>query len=126
MGTNYYHITDACPTCGIGSEVHIGKNMTMFAAVVDWDAFGGPTIVVGSWQEWKERLLAAGHIRDEYDKAVPTGEFIANVESTEMADRRREFDWMVDNRPEFTYDEPVVGGEWLDADGFSFATREFT
>lgn len=128
MGTNYYHRTNICECCERYDETHISKYFTDFeAVVVDLDeAPWGFLVVVGSWQEWKSRLLSGGEIWDEYGNRLPTKEFIDKVELTLPEDRRRHYDFIAKNYPVEISDEPDNYKYWLDPQGFSFSGRPFS
>lgn len=127
MSTNYYHRTNICSCCDRYDETHIGKNTSGFEAVIDWDTDDGrPVMVVSTWQEWKERLLAGGEVYDEYGTRIPTDEFIAERESLSMDARRRQYDWMAANRPSEISWVPERDHTWLDPEGFTFYGGEFS
>lgn len=67
MGTNYYHHTDPCPTCGHYEIRHIGKSsvgwMFLFRGYKD-DS-------IESHDDWMGVLESGGTIVDEYDRKVP-------------------------------------------------------
>lgn len=120
MGTNYYHRSGHCDCCGRYDERHIGKSMVMFRGYrpdPDWPE--DPTLTLVTWEHWKAALRADGTIRDEYGREWDVNEFIAEVESTESRQRRRQFDWMEEHYSE-------TPNDWLDPDGFSFCDREFS
>lgn len=133
MGTNYYHRTNICECCDRYDETHICKSLTSFEAVIVW---GGENdceriVTVGSWQQWKYRILEGGQVWDEYGKMIPVATFVADVESVDPERRRWQYDWCVRNQGLSGLRIPIVDcptpdGEWLDADGFSFSGREFS
>lgn len=108
MGTNYYHTEDACPTCGKGDEVHIGKSS------VGWAFHFNGTEEVRSWQQWKEKLKS-GIITNEYGDVVTLKDFIACVE-----DRQQHRSGTILNHYAYT------GGGWCDDEGYSFTDYEFS
>jgi hypothetical protein len=128
MGTNYYHRSAICECCHRYEERHICKSLTSFEGTVEWpdEAPCAPVVTVGSWQDWKARILAEGEVWDEYGTHWPTADFIARVEATPDDARRRQHDWMVNNDPQRVSDGPAEGTEWLDADGFSFYGGAFS
>lgn len=121
MGTNYYARPAPCPSpCShcTQPEVHIGKSLVMFEAhdVSPWG-------VIHSWADWKRALRSPGvTITDEYGAERDVEAFIADVEATSRAHRRRQHDAVRDNYPT-TY---ASGRDWLDPDGFSFTRGEFS
>ena len=126
MGTNYYHHTDECPTCGHGERTHIGKSLIMFEGIFEWDETTGESkCVIGSWADWKARLRGNGAILDEYGERYTFPEFVRMVEATDLDARRRQHDWFITNDPHRLSDVPAPDKEWLDADGFSFSGRWF-
>lgn len=129
MGTNYYHRTDICPCCSRYEVTHICKSHITFEAIVQWNDDGTMAVVVSSWAQWKDRLRAGGEVWNEYREIIPTERFIADVEATDPQARRRQYDWLRDERPVWMQphlDSVSPDGEWLDADGFSFSGREFS
>ncbi len=82
-----------------------------------------------TWQQWRAFLTeCGGQIRDEYGQVVPLDEFVALVESTSVAGRRKQYDYIT--RHPHPYWDRRVGvqprGDWLDSDGFSFYGGEFS
>lgn len=133
MGTNYYHRTNICSCCGRYEETHICKSLNSFEAVTRWldEPPYGRVIEIGSWQEWKARLLdpepsLAGQVWDEYGEQISVEEFIERVEATDPEWRRRQFTWMVNNAPAEVSSEPRLEKTWLDPDGFTFSGRSFS
>lgn len=134
MGTNYYWRHNACGTCDRYDEWHICKSRVSFRGrfeAPEWDedtcSYGPQRPVVVSWQEWKALLRGGGEVWDEHGVRLAAAAFIADVESTSRAARRRQYDWCVAH-PERVQNVDVVGdrGTWLDADGFSFYGGEFS
>lgn len=134
MGTNYYHRSNICSCCRRYDETHICKSMVTFEAVVEWREEpndGTQVVTVGSWQQWKERILAGGEVWDEYGEKWDTEKFIERVENVPLEHRRRQYEWCVEHGfgaliESSLTDGPEPMGEWLDADGFSFSGREFS
>lgn len=129
MGTNYYHRTGVCGSCGRYDETHICKSMHSFEAVTMLDKtppVWETVVVVGSWHDWKVRLRASGEVWDEYGNQFTVEEFISMVESTRLDRRRWQYDWMCSNLPGEVSDGPEPGKSWLDPDGFSFSGRPFS
>ncbi len=121
MGTNYYHRYNACDCCGRYDERHICKSMLSFQGyrpAPDWpEDFTGPEVV--SWKQWRSVIEASGEVWDEYGRKWDPAEFTAAVEATDPASRRRHYDWMVEHGMPLSRD-------WLDSDGFSFTTVDFS
>lgn len=124
MGTNYYHRTNICACCDRYDETHICKSHVDFEATIECDDdTPAGRIVIGSWQQWKERLQTVeGKVFDEYDNEHTVAEFIAAVERTTLTDRRRQVD-VLSRHARWHRDvtaEPAVGKTWLDPEGFTF------
>ena len=62
MGTNYYHRTAPCRTCGHNEEIHIGKSSA------GWTFSFHGTDMIRSWTDWKAVLAKGGTIWNEYGK----------------------------------------------------------
>jgi len=124
MGTNYYadwrlsdgH-TDSPWSINLPPttmRMHICKSLT------SWQ--GG---VFVSWVAWRHFLLTnrwAVTIVDEYDREHDIDQFIRDVESTTRVDRERQHVWMQKNMR-------LPDGQttdWMDPDGFSFHSGEFS
>lgn len=135
MGTNYYWRHNICSCCGRYDEWHICKSLVSFEGRFgepDWDdaarKFLPAPPTVASWRQWRDLIRSGGEVWDEYGKQVDVEEFISDVESTDRANRRRQYDWVVDH-PDPFWDRKfgvVSRGEWLDEDGFSFYGGEFS
>lgn len=128
MGTNYYFTANPCATCGHGEKLHICKSLTMFQARVEWpdeDPYEH-RLSLTSWAEWREFLRTTpGTIEDEYGATRTVEGFIASVEAVELEYRSKQFRWMAANTNRAA-DGPSLGKDWLDADGFSFTTSDFS
>jgi hypothetical protein len=128
VGINYYRRSNICACCGRFDKQHICRSLITFQAVtkIRDDPPWNDEIVIGTWADWRRVLLTEpGEIWDNYGTQVPVLEFVRRVEATDLAARRRQFDWMHMN------DYPVsstarVGAEWLCPDGFSFTTSDFS
>lgn len=76
MGTNYYLTMDACPTCGRGEEIHIGKSswgwcFLLHVKGAEWESL--PTDLDG----WKALFMEPKNsIRDEYRKVISPKEML--------------------------------------------------
>ena len=148
MGTNFY------ATLPNGETFHIGKRSGAGGGLCSWslqgirkgcgacgrdyDSFREPIL---TWADWKVQLLKDGTVvKDEYGREHAVQDFIAEVESTTVENRRRQYDWMVKHEYEGTWrihhivpegekpdpDEPWNSGEWLCPDGFSFTFSDFS
>jgi hypothetical protein len=126
VGTNYYHRSRICECCGRYDERHICKSLVLFQGYRPdprWpdDDYDGPLIT--SWAHWKAAILAEGEVWDEYGTKWDVDRFIADVEATDPDRRRRQYDWVQDDR----YHRWTTGDRyWLDGDGFSFCDLEFS
>lgn len=102
MGTNYYMVNDPCEHCGRGDAlVHIGKTSSGWVMILR-SYEDGP----GTWAEWKEALLSADRIEDEYGKVVSAPTLIANAEKrADLMRGRRDLDCQHDG-PVDLYDRP--------------------
>lgn len=121
MGTNYYARWNPSPT-GHGPatlyhepqtylELHICKSLNNFQGQV-----------FNSWAAWKHFLTSNAwsvEIRDEYGVSYTVAEFVNDVEAVDPARRRRQYDWVIEHNGPNDRD-------WLDADGFSFYSGEFS
>jgi hypothetical protein len=117
MGTNFYHRTMICECCGRYDEAHICKSMLNFQGYPD-----NPVPIV-SWQDWKRAIQTPKtYVYDEYGVQILTDEFIAQVEATDPVVRRRQYDWVIEHGLQYGI---TTGEEWLDAEGFSFSSRDF-
>lgn len=133
MGTNFHLYEPTCEHCGRSDPpLHIGKSHIDFEARLTWTEEDEPILTLTSWAEWKayltERCAAGSVIRDEYGEVHDLERFIADVESSTLEDRRRQFDWMLRDpfyRGEVT-SGPDPNGTWLDPDGFTFTARSFS
>lgn len=136
MGTNYFWRHNICTCCNRYDQMHICKSLVSFEghfSKPDWDVANSRPIpalpLVTSWAEWKGVIRAGGEVWDEYGVRHDVEEFIARVEATDPAVRRRQYEWCVehpDRVPVRDIDRVGERGEWLDADGFSFYGGEFS
>jgi hypothetical protein len=128
VSTNFYWYPPANdPTSEVIEGIHIGKRVGagggligfMFQGVDDADAR------IDSWERWKNTLLhGGGTIHDEYGSQMPLAEFIDMVENVTPENRRRQYDWVQENKdlPSHSF---FKFDDWLCPDGFSFTYREF-
>ena len=107
MGTNYYHKTDICPTCGRFEQKHIGKSSAGWTFSFQGDA------TIRSFTDWKHRFRThpLGLIFDEYGNSINYDEFCEMVEAKKTENRNH-----AQQYPEHS---------WLDSEGNSFTGREF-
>lgn len=105
MGTNYYHHTDPCPTCGHYEIRHIGKSSAGWAFV-----FRGYDDVA-SFQDWRRILTYGGTVVDQYDREVKLRYLLDLV-----AAKRDHANHAVQ------YPGPTT---WLDDEGHPFNGHEF-
>jgi hypothetical protein len=122
MGTNYYAKIDACPTCGHGKEIHIGKSSFgwtfSFHAVDEWKL---PEMECGirSYKEWLEFLSKPNvKIFDEYGVEKSLKEFKDLVESK----RKEKMNHTIYCKREYPKDDR----NFLDSEGHSFSNGEFS
>ena len=156
MGTNYNARINVCSHCERPDVVlHICKNMSTFqafrrfellnvthadsasaagdllAAVVA-DAGGGTGGVdIDSWEKWKAVLRSdkfVVRVCDEDGVELETEAFIADVEAVDPQRRRRGYDWVMTH--DFldipTITASIRADYHLDADDFTFCSREFS
>lgn len=137
MGTNYFWRHNLCDCCGRYDEWHICKSMTSFQAYFacpEWNEtarqYDPEMPLVVSWAKWKVLLRSGGQVWDEYACQHDVEEFISDVEAVSPERRRRQYDWVREHPIGYgranLIDKVVPGGEWLDADGFSFYGGEFS
>lgn len=120
MGTNYYATEPPCPapcTHCTQTDWHIGKSLVAFQGYdqTPW----GP---IRAWRDWRDILRKLDQrpiVTDECGRTYAAEEFIALVEATKPAERRRQYEWVVENGRASTAD-------WLDCDQFSFTSSDFT
>lgn len=118
MGTNYYHRPAPCPTCGHGEETHIGKSSA------GWTFSFHGTEQIRSWSDWLAVLREGGEIRNEYDRIVTLEEFVEMVEA-KRGERLNHTTYCRES------DEPWTRAHglrdcWLDKEGHSFSSGEFS
>lgn len=126
MGTNYYWHHNECDCCGRYDEWHVGKSSGILQAITKWhDEEPWLRLVVGTWRQWKLHLRSGGSLWDEYGKQLDVEEFIAQVDAWGQEHRRRQWEWMRDHgRRTSTLPNPEV--DYLDPDGYSFSTSDFS
>lgn len=115
MGTNYYAYTDMCPHCGRGDEgLHIGKDS--YGWTFSWHALSEVMdgVEVKSCREWYEFLERDGvTIKSEYGDVISLDDFrkLVDGKRSEKHNQTKEYP---DNYC------------WLDSDGCSFSSHEFS
>lgn len=130
MGTNFYwHSPEDTVVLHIGKRSGAGGGLCSFSLQGHREFLDGP---ISTWQHWRRIILIGGKVFDEYGTEVDRLDFIADVESTTVENRRRQYDWIVDNPgfmgalPEGVVPPADTDDEWLCPDGFSFTFREFS
>lgn len=119
MGTNYYAHLDACPTCGKGEELHIGKSSAGWRFSFRAHPDRHPPIV--SWRDWEQALRTAT-IKDEYDAPVRFSDFLRLVWSKEHQPNCQTCH-MEKHHPKGYLESDQ---DYHDADGHPFSPREFS
>lgn len=134
MGTNFFWETPD------GEQYHIGKRSGAGGGLCSFSLQGhrDTDMPVDTWAKWKQIiLLPTSKVVDEYGHEHDPAAFIAEVESTTVENRRRQYDWIRDHQddemrgwygviPEGITPPANTGDEWLCPDGFSFNYREFS
>ena len=105
MGTNYYHRTNTCPRCGRYDEQHIGKSSG------GWSFSFQGTDSIRSYSDWLQILEGNGKIFTEYGEEVTLEDFkeLVNYKSGGK------------NHAKLYPDD-----SWLDNEGHSFSSYEFS
>lgn len=81
---------------------------------------------IRSWQDWKHVLTQINvEIEDEYGTRYPMTRFIRDVEATPPELRRKQYDQVTEDNRLCGY-RRSIGQDWLDADGFSFYSEDFS
>jgi hypothetical protein len=106
MGTNYYLRTNECEHCGRFDELHIGKSSAGWT--FSFQALPG----IQSWQDWALKIQEGGRIFNEYEGKIDFTDFEKLVHSKrqELHNHAREY----------------PDGSFLDDEGNSFSTNEFS
>lgn len=131
MSTNFFWHHAICEHCDRFERLHICSSMVTFEGhfTEEWSADNKLvwTPLIVSWLDWTEKLLSEGEVWNEYGDRIDTHEFINMVESTDLAPRRRAYDWNVAHRHDIGGRPIGVGRDqvWLDDFGFSFYGSEF-
>jgi len=125
MGTNYYVHYNICECCDRFDELHIGKSSSGLQAYPkDPWAPSEPVTPIGeilSWQDWRRFFAEVPHETwDEYGRRISDDEVIDWFEMLSPAARRRQFDAV---QP---YPDGVRVAYWLDPDGFTMCSQEFS
>lgn len=126
MGTNFYAIFKACPHCGHGESIHIGKRSA------GWKFSFHGTDTIRSWVDWKEKLSDPSVlIQNEYGERLTFDEFRQTVEATEGHDLDHINECLEGvNSPyhtrEYARNGLKNGSLWHDPEGWSFSSGEFS
>ncbi len=107
MGTNYYHRTSICRSCGRCDERHIGKSSGGWT----FSFRGYPEDGIKSWQDWLLILKAGGKIYNEYGDQISIRDFIKLVKSK--------------SKNKLNHSKECPEGNWLDRELNSFSSSEF-
>jgi len=124
MGTNYYLEREVCPTCGHAKGYfHIGKSsygwtftFHGFRGPYDFEEIGQPIL---SYKDWLE-VLPSGIIKDEYGDEISLEKFKELVEEKKNAKKNHTI-YCRKSCPEHAKRDC-----WLDEDGNSFSSGEFS
>ena len=106
MGTNYYHYTNECHCCKRSDVQHIGKSSAGWVF-----SFHG-TSDIRSYKDWLVELVG-GTIVSEYGEIYSLDDFrkmIAECHRPGNRNHAREY----------------PSGSWIDNDGYSFSSGEFS
>lgn len=125
MGTNYYVIKNKCECCKrYDQEYHIGKASGGWAF-----SFQGYTWnKLTSWKDWKE-FLKDQQIVDEYGEEISYNEFVEMVETfkspTYVNSRtgKQNLSQFEESKKNGYFD---IERDWIDEQGYSFTTVEFS
>lgn len=143
MGTNFYWMAPDMQVPPEPSEaehaLHIGKRSGAGGGLCSFSMQGHREFLDGAittWDHWKRVILMGGTVVNEYGVVQDPLAFVAEVESTTVENRRRQYDWIRDNPermygmygvlPEGIAPDVDTTDEWLCPDGFSFNFREFS
>ena len=113
VGTNYYHRTNLCSTCGRYDSRHIGKSSAGWTF-----SFRGHEDA-RSWQEWRAILTAGGAIFDEYGTPVTPENFERMVTEKQSAPNNHT------RYMEAHYSPEAAAYDRLDEEGHAFSHRDF-
>jgi hypothetical protein len=126
MGCNYYHRTNICEGCGRYDEQHIGKNSAGWTFSFqgyyedndpDDDESTPPATAIHSYRDWLRVLEAGGKIYNEYGERVTLEEFKELVEDRRTAPH---------NHTTYCQIHHPTDDCWLDEEGHSFSSADFT
>lgn len=138
MGTNYFHRTNICECCGRYDELHIGKSsggwqFSFRGYCDDFMVYGAP--VIRSYRDWLVQLEPRvqvfedgkeikfepiGRIFDEYGKEVSLDDFKTLVEQKKSEPlNHTTYCWT--HHPDHARQDC-----WLDPEGHSFSSAEFS
>ena len=123
MGTNYYVRKNHCECCNRHDrEYHIGKSSYGWAMTFQ----GYPWNKLDSWKNWKE-FLKNEVIIDECGDVIDYDEFVTMVETYKSPGFKRD-DGHVNKSHyvECSKEGHRMDRDWVDEDGYSFTTTEFS
>lgn len=125
MGTNYYAVTEICPHCGrFDKEIHIGKYSAgwtfSFHGYRDYCA-PFEDLKIETYSQWLDFLTQPSvQIRDEY------GTNLALESLKDLIERKRvnTLNHTIESRKDY----PAYAKDfcWLDPEGHSFSSRDWT
>lgn len=124
MGTNYYVAKNLCECCNrYDTEYHIGKSSHGWAFTFQ----GYKWNKLDSWKQWKE-FLKNEIIMDEYGERIDYNWLVQMIETYKSPNHINEHS---NKRNLSHYDECVASNynieyDWIDSDGYSFTSREFS
>ena len=123
MGTNHYVRKNHCECCSRHDrEYHIGKSSWGWAYTFQ----GYPYMKLDSWKNWKE-FLKNEVIIDEYGDVIPYDEFVQMVETYKAPGFKRDDGHVNKSHHSYCKDNGYLTEcDWVDEDGYSFTTTEFS
>jgi len=132
VGTNYFVRVNECSCCNRYEELHVGKSGNTVQAYThpEWsqpgDADWNPTPIgeIRSWRDWRRLMWEHKHtVWNEYGVEMSDDNLIAIFESSTMKARGSAHQWALENRGRYP---EVLADSWLDDEGFSMTSREFS
>ena len=122
MGTNYYARENACPTCGKGNEIHIGKSSGgwtfSFHAVDEWETEEG--VPIRSYKDWI-RFLSKDNVKifDEYGNECNL-KYLKDLVESKRKEKHNHTLYCQNEYP------TLYQSNFLDPAGHSFSEGEFS